>query len=177
MAHEQAGEKIAESEQKEAAEGAEGAAEGEAPQSPQEPEQKFISYDEYLAQQTEKKLALEAEAALKVRKPNEGAEDKWEDLKPLQKDDEDELFRSNVKQKRGRERTQKKMLLELDNHYHPEAARGGRGGRGGARGEGGRGRGRGGGRGDFRGGRGRGAQENQPINTNDESAFPSLGSN
>lgn len=193
---EQAAAEIAQSEQK--AEG-EAAAEGEAKE--EEPEEKHITYDQYLIQQAEKKAALEAE--LQVRKPNEGVkDDKWKDFAPLAKDDEEELFpASGGKTKRERER-KTKQFVELENRYiEPERTRGGRGGRGGdrgdrgdraprgdrgdrggrGRGDGARGRGRGaprGGesRGEFRGGRGGGrGQENKPINTNDEDAFPSLG--
>ncbi|KAK4114375.1 hypothetical protein N656DRAFT_588317 [Canariomyces notabilis] len=184
---EQAGEAIAQSEQKAAAEG-EAAPEGEAQE--EEPEDKHISYEQYLAQLAEKKLALEAEAALKVRKPNEGVkDDKWKDLKPLsKKDEEEELFAgTGGKAKRERER-KTKQFLEIENRYiEPERTRGGRGGRGGARGDGaGRGRGRGGAprgefrggapRGEFRGGRGRGGQAPQAtLNPQDQDAFPSLG--
>lgn len=171
---EQAAEAIAQSEQKAGAEG-EGAPE-EARE--EEPEDKHISYEQYLVQQAEKKLALEAEAALKVRKPNEGIkDDKWKDLAPLTKKDEvEELFvGSGGKAKRERER-KTKQFVELENRYiEPERTRGGRGGRGGARGDGGRGRGRGAPRGEFRGGRGRGGGDSQPLNPSDESAFPSLG--
>lgn len=170
---EQAAEAIAQTEQKEAAEGE--AAPEEVKE--EEPEDKHISYDQYLAQLAEKKMALEAEAALKVRKPNEGVkDDKWKDMAPLTKKDEvEELFAgSGGKAKRERER-KTKQFVELENRYiEPERTRGGRGGRGNARGDGGRGRGRGAPRGEFRGGRGRGA-ESQPLNPNDESAFPSLG--
>ncbi|KAL2123417.1 hypothetical protein VTJ04DRAFT_3872 [Mycothermus thermophilus] len=154
-------------------------AEGEASPVPEtkeeEPEEKHMTYDQYLAQLAEKKLALEGE--LKVRKPNEGVKDeKWKDLKPLTKE-EDELFpATHTKHKRERER-KTKQFIEIDARYvEPERTRGGRGGRGGGRGDGPRGRGRGGARGDFRGGRGGARQDAAPLNPNDESAFPSLGS-
>jgi plasminogen activator inhibitor 1 RNA-binding protein len=182
---EQAGAEIAKSEQKEG-EAAEGSVKEE------EPEDKHISYDQYLAQQAEKKLALES--SVKVRKPNEGIkDDKWKDFAPLAKDEQEELFpASGGKTKRERER-KTKTFVEIENRYvEPERTRGGRGGRGGARGDSGRGaprgdagRGRGRGaprggapRGDFRGGAPRGGrQEAQPINTSDQAAFPSLGAN
>ncbi|AEO69021.1 uncharacterized protein THITE_2118995 [Thermothielavioides terrestris NRRL 8126] len=170
---EQAAEEIAQTEQKE------GEAAPEAEAKEEEPQEKHLTYDQYLAQLAEKKLALEAEAALKVRKPNEGVkDDKWKDFAPLtKKDDEEELFAgSGGKTKRERER-KTKQFVELDNRYiEPERTRGGRGGRGGARGDAGRGRGRGGPRGEFRGGRGRGGENQPPLNTNDQDAFPSLGS-
>ncbi|KAH6624213.1 hypothetical protein B0J18DRAFT_409694 [Chaetomium sp. MPI-SDFR-AT-0129] len=183
---EEAGAEIAQTEQK--AEG-EGAAEGEFNE---EPEEKHYTYDQYLAQVAEKKAALAAE--LQVREPNEGVkDDKWKDFAVIKKDDDEELFPgSGGKSKRERER-KVKNYIDIDPRFQePERTRGGRGGRGGApRGDGGRGRGdgtRGRGRGaprgefrgaprggEFRGGRG-GRQENKPINTDDEAAFPSLGS-
>ncbi|KAK4155182.1 hypothetical protein C8A00DRAFT_13749, partial [Chaetomidium leptoderma] len=196
---EQAAAEIAQSEQK--AEG-EAAAEGDARE--EEAEDKHISYDQYLAQQAEKKLALEAE--LQTRKPNEGInDDKWKDFAPIpKKEEEEELFpASGGKAKRERER-KTKQFVELENRYiEPERTRGGaRGGRGGPRGDssargargdsGGRGargdsagRGRGRGaprgefrgapRGEFRGGRGGRGQDSQPLNPSDQDAFPSLG--
>ncbi|KAJ9151957.1 Suppressor protein STM1 [Pleurostoma richardsiae] len=183
---EQAGEEIAQTEQKEAVTEGEGADE-----TPAE-EDKAISYADYLAQQAEKKLAL-AES-LEIRKPNED-DKKWTNAKPLVKEEDDEfMVGSGGKAKRERER-KTKQLLEIENRYiEPERpSRGGRGGRGGSRGgefrgdrRGGRG-GRGGHaergdrgdhrgdhRGDFRGGRG-GRENVAAINTNDTNAFPSLG--
>ncbi|PTB75749.1 hypothetical protein M440DRAFT_1439421 [Trichoderma longibrachiatum ATCC 18648] len=114
---EQAGEAIAESEKKEDQPEDAAAAAEEA-----EPEDKSISYTDYLAQQAEKKAALEAD--LRIRAPNEGSklDKKWANAKPLEKEED---------------------------------------------------RGRGG---NFRGGRG-GQQASASINTNDQSAFPSLGGN
>jgi plasminogen activator inhibitor 1 RNA-binding protein len=171
---EEAGAKIAQSEQKAEGEAAEAAPEGETKE--EEPEDKHITYDQYLAQLAEKKLALEAD--LQVRRPNEGVkDDKWKDFAPLsKKEEEEELFAgTGGKAKRERER-KTKQFVELENRYiEPERTRGGRGGRGGARGDGGRGRGRGAPRGEFRGGRGGRPQESKPLDTSDESAFPSLG--
>ncbi|KAL2270461.1 hypothetical protein VTJ83DRAFT_2645 [Remersonia thermophila] len=168
---EQAAAEIAQSEKK---------AEGEATPvetKEEEPEEKHLTYDQYLAQLAEKKLALESE--LKVRKPNEGVKDeKWKDFTPLTKEEEELFPSTQSKAKRERERKQK-QFLEIEARYvEPERTRGGRGGpRGGARGDGPRGRGRGGARGDFRGGRGGPRQDNAPpVNPNDEAAFPSLGS-
>jgi len=172
---EQAGEEIAKTEKQ-----ADDAAEGDKPE--EEEEDKHITLDQYLAQQAEKKLALES-TGLAIRKANEGVkeEKKWGAVKELVKDDDDDYFAgSGGKAKRERER-KVKQLVEIDNRYiEPErSGRGGRGGRGGGRGDGARGRGRGAPRGDFRGGRG-GApnKENRPsapVNPSDESAFPSLG--
>lgn len=173
---EQAGAEIAQSEQK-----AEGEATAEGETKEEEPEDKHVSYEQYLSQLAEKKLALEGESALNVRKPNEGVkDDKWKDFTPLAKDEDEELFPGTGGKSKGGARQRKtKQFVEIENRYiEPERTRGGRGGRGGARGDAGSGRGRGRGapRGEFRGGRG-GRQESQPINTSDESAFPSLGGN
>ena len=167
---EQAAEEIAQTEKKEAAEG-EAAPEAEAKE--EEPQEKVLTYDQYLAKLAEKKLALEQENALKVRKPNEGAEDKFKGLKPLTKNEDEALFAPTVQKKERQRERKTKQIIEIENRYVEERPRGGRGGRGardGARG----GRGRGGAP---RGGRG-GAKENAApaINTNDETAFPSLGS-
>ncbi|KAK3942366.1 Stm1-domain-containing protein [Diplogelasinospora grovesii] len=186
---EQAGEEIAQTEQKEAtAEGDAAPAEAEAKE--EEPEDKHISYADYLAQQAEKKAALEAENALKVRKANEGIKEdkKWANAKPLAKEEGEDYFAgAGGKAKRERERKQK-QVLEIDQRYvEPERTGGGRGGRGGprgGRGEGGRGRGRGAPRGEYRGdnfrggrgGRGAGNTSGPLLNPSDESAFPSLGS-
>lgn len=177
-----AGEAIAQAEKKETEQAAE--------EVPEEEEDKHITYDQYLAQVAEKKLALESEGALALRKANEGIKDnkKWANAKPLPKEDGEDYFAaSGGKAKRERER-KVKQVVELENRYiEPERTGGGRGGgrggpRGGSRGDGARGRGRGAPRGgEFRGGpRGGGAprggdSHGKPINANDESAFPSLG--
>lgn len=165
---EQAGEAIAESEQKDAQD------EDAAPEEPAEPEDKSVSYSDYLAQLAEKKLALDDE--LNVRAANEGSklDKKWASAKPLEKEESDFISASGGKSKRERER-KVKQTVEFDPRFvEPERTRGGaRGGRGGPRG--GRGGERGGDRGrgsNFRGGRG---GQGSSINTNDESAFPSLG--
>ncbi|KAI0390173.1 hypothetical protein F5Y17DRAFT_462023 [Xylariaceae sp. FL0594] len=186
---EQAGEQIAQSELKEAA-----AEDAEADATPAEPEDKSVSYADYLAQLAEKKLALADN--LEIRKANEGSkvDKKWANAKPLTKEEGDDFIpATGGKAKRERER-KAKQVLEIDQRYvEPERPRGGRGGarggagrggargdgapRGGARGEGagrGRGEGRGRGRGEFRG-EARGGRPAASINTNDESAFPSLG--
>ncbi|KAL2181210.1 uncharacterized protein P884DRAFT_677 [Thermothelomyces heterothallicus CBS 202.75] len=163
---EKAGAEIAESEKKADEEG------GEAETKEEGPEEKQMTYDQYLAQLEEKKV----DAELRVRKPNEGVNDsKWKDFTPLKRDEnEDYVPGTGGKTKRERER-KAKQYIEIDNRYkEPERPRGGRGGRGGARGDGGRGRGRGGAPRSGRGGR---AQDAAPIDTNDETAFPSLGGN
>jgi plasminogen activator inhibitor 1 RNA-binding protein len=189
---ETAGEEIAKKDEKEAA--VEDAAEGDGKDEPAEPEEKQVSYDDYLAQQAEKKLALEAE--FRVRKANEGVKKnkQWDQATALVKEEDEFITGSSGKAKRERER-KTKQLVDIDNRYHePERTRGGgpggRGGRGGSdrgRGEssrggprGGRGGGRGDFRGDFRGGRGGGERGGSvaggKINPSDEKAFPSLGS-
>ncbi|ROT38553.1 hypothetical protein SODALDRAFT_333153 [Sodiomyces alkalinus F11] len=143
---EQAGEAIAQSEKKEA----EGEAVTDENAKPEEPEDKHISYAEYLAQQAEKKLALNA--ALEPRKPNEGADQKWGKVQEVQRNDEEYVPATASKSRREREK-KAKQVIEIDQRYvEPErpqrgGARGGRGGPGGPRGGG-----RGGDRGNFRGG-------------------------
>ncbi|KEY65797.1 hypothetical protein S7711_07181 [Stachybotrys chartarum IBT 7711] len=184
---EQAGEAIAQTEQKEAT------AEDAAPvaEEPAEPEDKSISYKDYLAQQAEKKAALDT--SLKIREANEGSklDKKWANAKALDKPEEDEVYFAPSVGKKQRERERKvKQTVDFDPRFvEPERTRGGgrgggrggpRGGRGGERGERGGERGRGG---NFRGGNRGGNANSQPsgrenaapINTKDESAFPSLG--
>ncbi|KAH7329354.1 hypothetical protein B0I35DRAFT_42915 [Stachybotrys elegans] len=173
---EQAGEAIAQSEKKEAI------AEDAAPEEPAEPEDKSISYKDYLAQLAEKKAALEGD--LKIREANEGSklDKKWASAKPLEKEEDDYVAPTAGKKQRERER-KVKQTVDFDPRFvEPERTRGGgrggrggpRGGRGGDRGERGGGeRGRGG---NYRGGNRPAGRENAaPINTRDESAFPSLG--
>ncbi|KAI0024620.1 hypothetical protein F4780DRAFT_775564 [Xylariomycetidae sp. FL0641] len=178
---EQAGEEIAKTELNQAA--AEDVEDANA--TPAEPEEKQVSFEDYLAQQAEKKAALGEN--LEIRKPNEGSklDKKWANAKPLTKEEDDEFIAgSSGKAKRERER-KTKQLVDIDQRYvEPERTRGGaRGGRGGAAGRGAprgdarggrggeRGRGRGG---DFRGGR-PGGRENAHLKIQDESMFPSLG--
>ncbi|PNY23857.1 Uncharacterized protein TCAP_06197 [Tolypocladium capitatum] len=175
---EQAGDAIAQTEKKDAV------AEDGAAEEPAEPEDKSVSYTDYLAQQAEKKAALEAD--FKVREANEGSklDKKWANAKTLEKEEEDFIASSRGKAKRERER-KTKQTIDFDPRFvEPERTRGGaRGGRGGARGarggERGAGdRGRGSSfRGAPRGGAPRGGRDSAaaPINTKDESAFPSLG--
>ena len=197
---EQAGDAIAQSEKKDAAADGELAAGESTVVEPEEPEEKHMTLEEYLSQQAEKKLTLNAQ--LEMRKANEGSKvDKsWANAKALQKEEEDYFAGNAGKAKRERER-KTKATIEIDQRYQEPERRGGggggRGGRGGERGSrggdrgdrGGRGRGDfgGRGRGDF-GGRGRGDGANRAgrgrggrggdstINVTDESAFPSLGS-
>lgn len=191
---EQAGEAIAKADQKDALTGDGDAAptDGAADAAEAEPEDNSISYADYLAQLAEKKLAL-GTGVPEARKPNEGSKQdkKWANAKPISKEEEEDFVAgSGGKAKRERERKQK-QLLEIDQRFVEAPERGGRGGF-----RGGRGRGDGpprGGRGEFRGrgdrgqsrGRGdrgaprgahRGNAGGPSINTNDTSAFPSLGS-
>ncbi|KAK4507572.1 hypothetical protein PRZ48_001307 [Zasmidium cellare] len=156
-----------------------------------EPEEKTKSYDEYLAEQAEKRAALGGEVS--VRKANEGSSTKFPEGKAFSRDPEAENFMvgSGGKAKKAKDTQDKKERVALDGQYYAAAdsgdrgGRGGRGGRGRGRGEfrgerGGRGRGRGdrGDRGgDFRGApRGdRGAPRGASFNPTDESAFPALG--
>lgn len=195
---EQAGEAIAKADQKEAVTGdGEGIVEPEA-----EPEDNSISYTDYLAQLAEKKLALGA-GVPEARKANEGSKTnkKWAAAKELTKEEEEDFVSGkDAKAKRERER-KAKQVVELDHSFVEAPQTGGRGGFRGGRGDGqSRGRGEGGfrrgGRGDGdrgRGGRGGGdrgrggprggaprPQQNRgnagaSLNTDDTSAFPSLG--
>ena len=194
LADETAGEALAQADQKEALTG--DAPADDAPAAEPEPEDNSKSYEEYLAELAEKKLALGA-GIPEARKPNEGKQDKkWANAKPISKEDEEDFVAgSGGKTKRVRERA-KKEVVEIDQRFVEAPDRGGRGGGGfrGGRGRGdgpsrgGRGdgnfRGRGdrggrGGRGDgnFRGSRGgpRGGSGSASINTDDQSAFPALG--
>lgn len=201
LADEQAGEAIANAEQKEALTGdgdAAPVADG-APAAEPEPEDNSISYADYLAQQAEKKLAL-GTGVPEPRKPNEGSKQdkKWANAQAIAKEEEEEFVPgTGGKAKRERERKQK-QLVDIDYDFKPsqEAERGGRGGfrgRGEGRGRGGRGgefRGRGRGEGRGRGGadggrsdyqRGEGRPRGAPrggasLKIEDTSAFPSLGS-
>ncbi|KAL1874323.1 hypothetical protein Daus18300_003687 [Diaporthe australafricana] len=193
---EQAGEAIAKNELKDAeAEDAEAEA--------QEPEVKQVTLDAWYAEQALNKLELNSGTS--ARKPNEGAnskeEKKWAGAKALVKDENSDYVTPSGG-KKLRERAQKtKNTLDVDlraeqrpnerPHERSHEGRGGRGGRGGARGD------RGGERGDRRGGAPRGGAPRggaprggdgfprggprggrggaAPINTNDTSAFPSLG--
>ncbi|CAG8951017.1 hypothetical protein HYFRA_00006414 [Hymenoscyphus fraxineus] len=187
---EEAGEALAKAEAKDA----EGAADAEIAEP--EPEDNSKSYEEYLAELAEKKLAL-GTGVPEARKPNEGSKQnkKWQTAKELSKEDEEDFVAASAgKAKRERERKQK-QVIDIDQRFveAPERSggRGGfRGGRGrgdgpsrGGRGEGFRGRGDRGGRGrgdgNFRGSRGGprgGSGPSASINTEDTSAFPSLGS-
>lgn len=157
-----------------------------------EPEEKTKSYDEYLAEQAEKRLALGGES-LQVRKANEGSKQKFPEGTAHSRNPEEENFMigSGGKARREKVNQGKKEQLALDGQYYAPAesgeSRGGRGRGRGGRGRGGEERGRGGrgggrGRGDragFRGDRGgsrgdRGGPRGN-INTSDESAFPALG--
>jgi len=201
LADEQAGEAIANAEQKEALTGDGDAAPATEPAEPvaeAEPEDNSISYADYLAQQAEKKLAL-GTGVPEPRKPNEGSKQdkKWANAKPISKEEEEDFVAgSGGKAKRERERKQK-QVLEIDQRFVEAPERGGRGGfrgRGEGRGRGGRGGEFRGGRGEGRGrggrgegsfpprGEGRGSSRGGPrggaagLSIEDTSAFPSLGS-
>ncbi|EPE31779.1 hypothetical protein GLAREA_11861 [Glarea lozoyensis ATCC 20868] len=192
LADETAGEALAKADQKDALTG--DAPADDAPVAEPEPEDNSKSYEEYLAELAEKKLALGA-GIPEARKPNEGKQDKkWANAKPIAKEDEEDFVAgSGGKTKRVRERA-KKEVVEIDQRFVEAPDRGGRGGgfrggrgrgdgpsRGGRgdgnfRGRGDRG-GRGRGDGSFRGARGapRGGAGSASINTEDTSAFPALG--
>lgn len=155
-------------------------------------EEKVMSYEAYLAQLAEKKLALDSPQ--QVRQANEGskADKKWAGAKPLVKEEDDEFIAASSSGKARRERERKvKNVIDVDPRFvEPERTRGGaRGGRGGGRGgsapRGDRGAPRGDRGGAPRGGAPRGAPrggaprgggpKGAAINTSDPQAFPSLG--
>lgn len=161
-------------------------------EAPAEPEDKQMSYDQYLASLAEKRMALGGES-LQVRKANEGSKQKFPEGTAVQREEQNFFIGSGGKQRRQREAKEKERV-ELEGQYYaaPDQDRGSRGGRGRGEGSRGRGEGRGRGRGE---GRGRGAPRGErggyrgdrgdrgdrpsraggPVNTSDESAFPSLG--
>ena len=205
---EQAGEAIAKADEKEEAAEAVGVpTEGEkaatevnnvAEATEPEPVDNSRSYDEYLAEQAEKKLKLGG-GLPQARKPNEGSkpDKKMQSAKPMAKkgDEEGDYFKGqSEKAKRERQRKEKNVLDVDLTVVESSGGRGGgeRGGRGRGRGDrgdrgergehrGGRGGPRGGrgdgyrGRGD-RGGRGGGGGRGGPASLNvTEQEFPSLG--
>ncbi|KAI7225844.1 hypothetical protein KC330_g9019 [Hortaea werneckii] len=152
-----------------------------------EPEEKTKSYDEYLAEQAEKRLAIGA-GSHQLRKANEGSKTQPEG-KAFQRNPEEEEFMSGAggKAKKQKENNQKDLLVLEGQYYAPveqdrAGGRGGRGRGGGFRGDrGGRGgSGRGGPRGGARGGdnaRGgpRGGGAPRGGLKVDDSSFPALG--
>lgn len=146
---------------------------------------KTKSYDQYLAEQAEKRLALGSTP--EIRKANEGSKQKFPQGTAHARNPEEENYFAGGSGKARREKEVKqKNLLTMDGQYYapPESGDRGRGGRGrGGRGRGegrgefrGRGgRGRGEGRGSYRGDRGDAPRGSRNINTSDESAFPALG--
>lgn len=176
--------------------GAEGEVVGEDAVAPPE-EDKTKSYDQYLAEQAEKRLAL-GDNSLQTRKANEGSKQKFPEGTAVERNPEQENFFIGGGGKARREKAsgREKNTLNLDGQYYKDpdsSERGGGRGRGRGRGRGGEGRGdRGGERGaGGRGGRGRGEFRGGPrgdrgdrggpggprgaINTSDQSAFPALG--
>lgn len=153
-----------------------------------EPEEKVKSFDDFLAEKAEKKLALGDN--LSLRQANEGSKGnkKWDTAKPLEKEETDYFTPTGGKATRQRERKAKQTIdieprfVEAERPRPEGRTRGGPGARGGFRGEGrGRGGPRGAGpRGGARGGAAaapapRAPKQSATINTSDESAFPSLG--
>lgn len=151
-----------------------------------EPEDNSKSYADYLAEQAEKKLQLNAKP-LEARKANEGSKQKkeWANAKPLEKAEDEEYFAGKGEKTRRERERKEKNILDVDFRYQ-ESDRGGDRGRG--RGGRARGEGRGGFRGGDRGGRGsfrgrgdggfrggRGGRGDSSVNVTDENAFPSLG--
>ncbi|KAL5604743.1 hypothetical protein BROUX41_001912 [Berkeleyomyces rouxiae] len=147
-----------------------------------EPEEKVKSFDDFLAEKAEKKLALGE--SLSLRQANEGSKTnkKWETAKQVVNEEADYFTPGTGKAVRQRER-KVKQTIDIEPRFveaeRPSRSEGGRGGRGGFRGEG-RGEGRGargnaGPRGGARNNAGPRGPKQTTINTSDESAFPSLG--
>ncbi|KAI4724409.1 hypothetical protein E4T49_07869 [Aureobasidium sp. EXF-10728] len=144
------------------------------------------SYEQYLAEQLEKKAALAGN--FEARKPNEGASKKFPEGKAFERDaNENYVSPSAAKAKKQKERKDKN-ILDIDQAWKEEQSqsqdsgfRGGRGGRGGDRPRGGPRGGRGGPRGGApRGGAPRdsaprAARSAAPVNVGSSSDFPSLG--
>lgn len=196
LADEQAGEAIAQKEEKEAVK-----EDAEAEAAEAEPEDNSKSYTAYLAELAEKKLKLGEQ---NLRKPNEGSSKNFPEGTQVTRQEEDFFAGSGGKAKRERQRKEK-VHVELDGDRmlapppREGGSRGGRGdrgdrggrgrgeGRGSFRGAEGRGRGGDRGRGEGRGGRGRGegrgdarprggrGNAQSGPNVADSSAFPSLG--
>jgi len=135
----------------------------------QEEEENTLTLDQYLARQKEKETIVPKLES--TRQANEG-DKAWKDVVPLQKDEEDAYFVGKAKTApKARAKKEEKVYIEIESRFErPERGRGrgGRGGDRGDRGERGRGRGRGGGRGSGR------DVTQQPVNVDDQTAFPSL---
>jgi plasminogen activator inhibitor 1 RNA-binding protein len=182
LADEQAGEAIAQKEEKDAVK-----EDAEAEAAEPEPEDNSKSYTAYLAELAEKKLKLGEQ---NIRQANEGSSKNFPEGTQVKREEEDFFAGSGGKAKRERQRKEKVHVeLDSDRMLAPPpregGSRGGRGdrggrgrgegrGRGGDRGARGAGRGRGEGRGDARPRGGRGNAQSGP-NVGDSSAFPSLG--
>lgn len=154
MSDEKAGLADAHSEEKEGGVVADSTAPVEA-EAEAEPEDNTKSYEQYLAEQLEKKAALNA-GPLEPRKANEGSSKKFPEGKAFARSEADEAFIAASAGKKQRERERKtKDVVDIDlswkeeqaggNRDRDSAPRGGRGGRG-------RGGPRGGDRGPRRGG-------------------------
>ena len=164
------------------------AVDAEAQETPVE-EDNTKSYEQYLAEQLEKKAALAGN--FETRKPNEGASKKFPEGKAFERDaNENYVAPSAGKAKKQKERKDKN-LLDIDQAWKEEQSQsqdsGFRGGRGGPRGGSDRPRGGPrGGRGGPRGGAPRGGAPRDsapraprssaaPVNVGSSSDFPSLG--
>eukprot|EP00918_Siedleckia_nematoides_P047636 GHVU01104338.1.p1 GENE.GHVU01104338.1~~GHVU01104338.1.p1 ORF type:complete len:347 (+),score=72.29 GHVU01104338.1:159-1199(+) len=127
---EEAGEAIAQTEQKEA-ETETAAADAEPKE--EEPVDNSISYEEYQKQLEEKRQALAADTPA-IRKPNEGNKlnEKWANAKAIVKEDEEAFIAGAAKAKKERKEQAKKEVLQLESSYYtaPQTGRPTRGGRG-----------------------------------------------
>jgi len=122
-----------------------------------------ISYEQYLAQL--KETTTPSVPKLEgVREANEGADESWGDVVEHKKNEDEEAYYVGKNKTSAKQRAEKKekVYIEIDAHFERPSRGRGRGGD----------RGRGRGRGGARGGRPNGAP--QPVNVDDETAFPSL---
>ncbi|THV98235.1 hypothetical protein D6D17_01308 [Aureobasidium pullulans] len=158
----------------------------DAESAPAQEEDNVKSYEQYLAEQLEKKAALGG--STEVRKPNEGASKKFPEGKAFARSEEENFIAPSAGKAKKQKERKDKNLLDIDQAWKEEQSqsqdsgfRGGRGGRGGDRPRGGPRGGRGGPRGGAP--RGGAPRENAPRaartgaspNVTSSSDFPTLG--
>jgi plasminogen activator inhibitor 1 RNA-binding protein len=92
-----------------------------------EEEDKTKSYDQYLAEQKEKRAALGA--GIEIRKPNEGSKQKFPEGKAFSRNPEEEEFMSGAggKTRKAKDAGPKKEQIVVDGQYYAAADSGDRG--------------------------------------------------
>lgn len=93
---------------------------------PPEEEDKTMSYDQYLAQQAEKRLALSGNT-LEMRKANEGSKQKFPEGTAIAREEQNYFAGAGGKARREKENKQKDMVV-LEGQYYAPAESGDRGG-------------------------------------------------